>query len=106
MYRNHRPVAILAVSSPAGAESNSTGVLRLSTAKAIRIGGLKLRVELGSRRFDVAPGETDEVRVKLPAKAKSLAKRGKLRVHAVAFSEEGGSLTETARNLTLRFPRG
>jgi len=44
--------------------------------------------------------------VKLPAKAKSLAKRGKLRVHAVAFSEEGGSLTETARNLTLRFRRG
>jgi Ca2+-binding RTX toxin-like protein len=106
VYRNHRPVAIFAVSSPAGAEAGSTGVLRLSTAKAIRIGGLKLRVELGSRRFDVAPGATDEVRVKLPAKAKSLAKRGKLRVHAVAFSEEGGSLTETARNLTLRFRRG
>jgi Ca2+-binding RTX toxin-like protein len=105
VFRNHRPVAILAVSAPAGAESNSTGVLRLSTAKAIRIGGLKLRVELGSRRFDVAPGQTDQVRVKLPAKAKSLAKRGKLRVHAVASSEEGGSLTESARNLTLRFPR-
>ena len=106
VLRNHRHIAILAVSSPAGAETNSTGVLRLSTAKAIRIGGLKLRVELGSRRFDVAPGATDEVRVKLPAKAKSLAKRGKLRVHAVASSQEGGSLTETARNLTLRFPRG
>jgi hypothetical protein len=44
--------------------------------------------------------------VKLPAKASSLANRGKLRVHAVASSEEGGSLTETAHNLTLRFPRG
>ena len=99
-------VAVFELSSPVGAESNSTGVLRLSTAKAIRVSGVKIRVDLGSRRFDVAPGQTGEVRVKLPAKASSLANRGKLRVHAVASSEEGGSLTETARNLTLRFPRG
>ena len=103
--RHHKPVAIFYVSCPAGAESACTGVLDLSSAKAIRIGGVKLRVELGSRRFDVAPGETDQVRVKLPAKAKSLAKHGKLRVHAVASSEEGDSLTQTARNATLRFPR-
>jgi Ca2+-binding RTX toxin-like protein len=100
-----KATAIFAVSCPAGAESACTGVLGLTSAKAIRIGGVKLRVELGSRRFDVAPGETDKVRVKLPRKAKSLAKRGKLRVHAVASSEEGGSLTETARNATLKFPR-
>jgi len=106
VHRGHRFVAVFHVSSPAGAESDSTGKLRLSTAKAIRIAGVKVRVDLGSRRFDVAPGATDEVRVKLPAKASSLAKHGKLRVHAVASSEEGGSLTETARNLTLRFPRG
>jgi Ca2+-binding RTX toxin-like protein len=100
-----RGVAIFAVSCPAGAESACTGVLRLSSAKPIRIGGVKLRVELGSRRFAVDPGATDKVRVKLPAKAKSLAKRGKLRVRAVASSNEGGSLTQRARNATLRFPR-
>jgi Ca2+-binding RTX toxin-like protein len=105
VYRGHRPIAVFKLSSPAGAESDSTGVLRLSTAKAIRVASVKVRVELGSRRFDVAPGETDKVRVKLPAKAQSLAKHGKLRVHAVASSEEGGSLTESARNLTLRFSR-
>jgi Ca2+-binding RTX toxin-like protein len=105
VHGGHRPLAVFKVSSPAGAESNSTGVLRLSTAKAIRVAGVKLRVDLGSRRFDVAPGETDRVRVKLPAKARSLAKRGKLRVHAVASSEDGGSLTESARNLTLKFSR-
>jgi hypothetical protein len=105
VIRNDRPIAVFSVNSPAGAESSSTGVLRLTTVKAIRIGGIKVRVELGSRRFDVAPGETEEVRVRLPAKARSLAKHGKLRVHAVASSQEGDSLTETARNATLKFPR-
>lgn len=103
--RKGKTVAIFAVSCPAGAESACTGVLRVSSAKLIRIGGVKLRVELGSRRFNVAAGETDKVRVKLPAKARSLAKRGKLRVRAVASSQEGESLTETARNATLRFKR-
>jgi Ca2+-binding RTX toxin-like protein len=105
VFRNDRPIAVFSLRVPAGAESASTGVLRLSTAKAIRIGGVKVRVELGTRRFNVSPGETDKVRVKLPGKARSLAKNRKLRVHAVASSQEGGSLTETARNATLKFPR-
>jgi Ca2+-binding RTX toxin-like protein len=105
VIRNGRPLAVFSVRTPAGAESASTGVLRLSTAKAIRIGGLKLRADLGSRRFDVAPGETDKVKVWLPAEARSLAKRGKLKVRAVASSQEDGSLTQTARTATLKFPR-
>jgi Ca2+-binding RTX toxin-like protein len=105
VFRNDRPIAVFSLRVPAGAESASTGVLRLSTAKAIRIGGVKVRVELGTRRFNVSPGETDKVRVKLPGKARSLAKNRELRVHAVASSQEGGSLTETARNATLKFPR-
>jgi Ca2+-binding RTX toxin-like protein len=105
VFRNDRPIAVFSLRVPAGAESASTGVLRLSTVKAIRIGGVKVRVELGTRRFNVAPGETDKVRVKLPANARSLAKNRELRVHAVASTREGGSLTETARNATLKFPR-
>ena len=105
VWRGRTPIAVFSVRTPAGAESASTGVLRLTTAKAIRIGGIKLRAELGSRRFDVAPGETDRVRVRLPADARSLAKRGKLKVRAVASTREGDSLTQTARNATLEFPR-
>jgi Ca2+-binding RTX toxin-like protein len=105
-FRNDTAIAVFWLRVPAGAESGSTGVLRLSTAKAIRIGGVKVRIELGSRRFNVAPGETDKVRVKLPDAARSLTKNRKLRVHAVASTREGGSLTETARNATLKFPRG
>ena len=105
VYRNGKPIAVFSVRTPAGAESASKGVLRLSTAKAIRIGGIKLRVELGSRRFNVAPGATDQVSVRLPAEARSLAQRGKLKVRAVASTREDGSLTQTARNATLEFPR-
>jgi Ca2+-binding RTX toxin-like protein len=105
VWRGSTPIAVFSVRTPAGAESASTGVLRLTSAKAIRIGGIKLRAELGSRRFDVAPGETDRVRVRLPADARSLAQRGKLKVRAVASTLEGDSLTQTARKATLEFPR-
>jgi Ca2+-binding RTX toxin-like protein len=101
-----RFVVSLRVSCPAGAESRCTGVLRLSTAKAVRIGGIKVRVDLGSRRFRVDPGESVKVKVKLGKKARSLASHGKLGVRAVAASKEGGAVKESARNVTLRLPRG
>lgn len=104
--RNDRVVVTLSVSCPAGAESACTGVLRLSSAKAVRLSGIRVRLDLASRRFRVDPGETVKVKVKLPAKAESLAKRGKLALRVVAASKENGAVKESARNLTLRVPRG
>jgi hypothetical protein len=104
--RNGHIVVTLSVSCPAGAESACTGVLRLSTAKAVKVNGIKVRLDMGHRRFRVDPGETVKVKVKLPAKAGSLAKRGKLALRVVAASKEGGALKESARNVTLRVPRG
>lgn len=103
--RGGKPVAIVSVSCPAGAERSCAGVLRLSSAKAIRIGGIKVRVDLGGRRYEVAPGETAQLRVNLPAKARSLARRGKLLVRAVISAKEGDAVTQSARTLTLKFPR-
>ena len=91
---------------PGGRRVACTGVLRLSTAKVVRVAGVKVRVDLGNRRFRVAPGETAKVKVKLPAAAKRLAKHGKLGVRAVAASKEGGSVKESGRSLTLKIPRG
>ena len=96
----------LRVSCPAGAESRCTGVLRLSTAKAVRIGGIKVRVDLGSRSFRVDPGESVKVKVKLPDQGTLARHHGKLGVRAVAASKEGGAVKESARNVTLRLPRG
>jgi hypothetical protein len=102
---DRRAVVSLWVSCPAGAEASCTGVLRLSTAKTVRIAGIKVRIDLRSRRFRVDPGETAKVRVKLPLKAGSLFKHGKLAVRVVASSKEGGAVKESARNVTLRLPR-
>jgi len=103
--RNGRIVATFSVSCSAGAESQCRGVLRVSTAKVVKIGGIKVRVSLATSRFRVDPGETAKVKVKLPAKAGSLAKRGKLALRVVAASKENGAVKESARNLTLRIPR-
>jgi hypothetical protein len=103
---NGRLVVSVWVSCPAAAESPCTGVVRLSTAKAVRFGGIKVRLDLGSRKFRVDPGETVKVKVKLPAKAGSLARHGKLALRAVAASKENGAVKENARNLTARIPRG
>jgi Ca2+-binding RTX toxin-like protein len=95
VVRNGHLVATLAVSCPAGAESQCRGVLRVSSHK----------VRLATSRFRVDPGQTAKVKVKLPAKAGSLVKRGKLALRVVAASKENGAVKETARNLTLRIPR-
>jgi hypothetical protein len=103
--RGGSTVATFWVSCPAGAESSCTGVLRLSSAKTIRVAGIKVRLDLGSARFRVAPGQTAKVKVTLPAGAKRLAKSGKLAVRAIAASKEGGRVAESARSLTLALPR-
>jgi Ca2+-binding RTX toxin-like protein len=105
VVRGGKVAVTLSVSCPAGAESQCTGVLRLSSAKAVKLGGVKVRLDLGSRKFRVDPGETDRVKVQLPGKAGTLAKRGKLAVRAVAASKEGGAVKESARNLALSIPR-
>ncbi len=44
--------------------------------------------------------------MRLPNKARSLATHGRLGVRAVAASKEEGAVKESARNVTLRLPRG
>ena len=101
--RGSKTVAWFSVSCPAGAESACSGVLRLSTAKALRVGGVKVRADLGSRRFRVAPGKTAKVKLTLPSGTGALAKGGKLGVRVVVASKEGGAVKESARSLALKF---
>jgi Ca2+-binding RTX toxin-like protein len=106
VLRHGRLVATFPVSCSAGAESQCRGVLRVSSAKVVKVGAIKVRVSLASSRFRIDPGETARIKVKLPAKAEALAKRGKLALRVVTASKEGGAVKESARNLTLRVPRG
>ena len=80
-----RGVASIKVSAPAGASGNSTGTLTVRTAKAVRLAGLKVTLQLGSKRYNIAPGASQTLKVKLAKGSRRLAgSNGRLKVVAVA----------------------
>ena len=97
-------IASIKVSSPAGASSNSTGSLTVRTAKAVRLAGLKVTLQLGSARYNIAPGASKTVKVKLANGSKRLADRnGRLKAIAVASTGPSGKIAQSSRRLTLTF---
>ena len=103
--RGAKTIVTFNVSCPAGAEAVCAGVLRLTTAKAVKVGGLKLRLQLAQRGFQVAPGDTDKVKLVVPKGARAFVRAGKLGVRVVLSSKENGALSESARGLSLKLPR-
>ena len=76
-----RGVASIKVSAPADASGNSTGTLTVRTAKAVRLAGLKVTLQLGSARYNIAPGASKTLKVKLAKGSRRLAGRnGQLKV--------------------------
>jgi len=97
-----RGVALIKVSAPAGASGNSTGRLTLGTAKAIRLAGLKVAVQLGSARYNLAPGASKTLKVKLAKGSRRLAgSKRQLKVVAVASTGASGQIAQSSRRLTL-----
>ena len=98
----NRGVASIRVSAPAGASGNATGPLTLRTAKAVRLAGLKVTLQLGSARFNIATGATKTVKVKLAAGSRRLAgSNGRLKAVAVASTGADGSIAQSSQRLTL-----
>jgi Ca2+-binding RTX toxin-like protein len=101
-----RGIASIKVSSPAGASGNSTGSLTVRTAKAVRLAGLKVTLQLGSARYDIAPGASKTLKVKLAKGSQRLAARnGRLKVLAVASTGPSGKVAQSSRRLTLALGR-
>jgi Ca2+-binding RTX toxin-like protein len=97
-----RGVASIKVSAPAGASGNSTGSLTVRTARAVRLGGLKAVLQLGSARYRIAPGASRTIKVKVPKGTNRLAGRqGGLKVRAVASTGRSGNLATSSKRLTL-----
>src|SRR5215207_4101651 len=97
-----RGIALIKVSAPAGASGNSTGTLTLRTAKAIRLAGLKVALQLGRKRYSIAPGASKTLKVKLAKGTQRLAGRqGRLKVVAVASTGASGQIAQSSRRLTL-----
>ena len=97
-----RGVALIKVSAPAGASGNSTGTLTVRTAKAVRLAGLKVTLQLGSARYNIAPGASKTLKVKLAKGSQRLAgSKRQLKVVAIASTGASGQIAQRSRPLTL-----
>ena len=99
-----RGTASIRVSCPAISPGNCTGSLAVRTAKRVKLAGLKVTLQLGSARYDIAPGASRTVRVKLAKGSQRLAGRnGRLKVLAVASTGRSGKIAQSSRRLTVTF---
>ena len=95
--------ASIKLSCPAISPGNCTGSLALRTAKRIKLAGLKTILQLGSARYDIAPGASTSLKVKLANGSRRLAGRnGRLSVQAVASTGRSGQIAQSSRRLTLK----
>jgi hypothetical protein len=72
----------------------------LFSAKTIKVGKLKAKLELGRASYTVAAGQSKTIKVKLASGTAKLAKKKKLVVNARVTSSAGAPRTA---KLTLRF---
>lgn len=95
-------IALIKVSASATAPGNSTGSLAVRTAKAVRLAGLKVTLQLGSARYNIAPGASKTVKVKLAKGTQRLAAgNGRLKALAVASTGASGKIAQSSQRLTL-----
>jgi Ca2+-binding RTX toxin-like protein len=100
-----RNTAAIKISCPAASASNCTGSLALRTAKAAKLAGLKAILRLGNARYDLAPGTTKAVKIKLANGTKRLANtKRRLAVRAVATTGARSQTATSTRRLTLAIP--
>jgi hypothetical protein len=94
--------ASIRVMCPANSPANCTGSLAIRLAKGVRHAGRKVGLELGRARFNLAPGSSRTVKVKLAKRSRRLAARnGHLNVLVVASTGPAGKVARSSRHLTL-----
>jgi Ca2+-binding RTX toxin-like protein len=99
-------IASIQVSCPASSSANCAGSLALLTANRVKLGGLKVVLQLGSSRYDVAPGTSATLRVKLASGLGRIAdRRGRILVRAVASTGSSGQIASSSKRLTLALGR-
>jgi hypothetical protein len=90
------------VSCPAGSSANCTGSLVLRVVVTGKHGKSSAGVQVGSVRYDVAPGRSRTVAVKLTkAGERVIGRTGRLAVKAVATTAGAGTVAHSTRRVTL-----
>ena len=98
-----RGTASIKLSCPAMSSGNCTGSLTVRTAKRVSLAGLKVTLQLGSARFNIAPGASKALKVKLAKGSRRLAgSNGRLKAVAIASTGADGSIAQSSQRLTLR----
>ncbi|HYF27769.1 MAG TPA: calcium-binding protein [Baekduia sp.] len=93
----------LALACPAAEAGGCRGTVTLRTASAVRVGGVRASVVLGSARFALRAGQRRTVSVKLASGARRLARGGRLAARAAVVSADAaGNLAQASRTVRLR----
>jgi Ca2+-binding RTX toxin-like protein len=101
--KNGRKSTKISLRCPAAEAGGCTGRLTLLSAKTFKVRGAKVRLVLGSARFDLSPGETKKITVRLPNGIKALAKNGKVALLAQTASRDAaGNLAQDSAKVLLR----
>jgi hypothetical protein len=93
---------VIRVTCPASSPANCTGSLILRAATGGKLARHTLGLQLGRARYDLAPGRSRTLEVKLAEASKRLAGRnGRLAVLAVATTGRAGKIAHSSKHLTL-----
>jgi Ca2+-binding RTX toxin-like protein len=97
-----RGAASIRLSCPTASSGNCSGSLAVRSSKSVKRAGRKVTLRLGSARFNIAPGASKTVRVKLAKGTRRLASRtGRVNTIATASTGSAGEFASTTRDLTL-----
>jgi Ca2+-binding RTX toxin-like protein len=94
--------ALIRVTCPASSPANCTGSLILRAARSGKLARHAIGVQIGRARYDLGPGRSRTLEVKLAEAGKRLVGRsGRLAVVAVATTGRAGKVAQSSQHLTL-----
>ena len=101
-----RGTASIKVTCPAISAGNCTGSLAVRTARSVKLAGLKAVLQLGGARYDIAPGASRTVRVKLAKGSRRAAdNKGRIKARVVAATGSADRVATSSQRLTLALGR-
>jgi len=90
------------VSCPASSPGNCTGTLTLHTARGATVAGRTVAVRVGSTRYNVAPGVSKTLKVKLANGSRRLADRkGHIKVLVISSTSPPGKIAQISQRVTV-----
>lgn len=95
------------VTCPASETGGCSGELRLTTASAVHIGGVKVRALVGTARYALRPGQRRTLTIKLPAGVERLAGKGRqLRLVAATVTRDAsGNVAESSTRRSVKLAK-